>query len=145
MTLSTSSMPSILPGVRERHTKSTDVAITVCLAAPPRKSQSQEDIMNRIAIAAILLAVPALPASAALSGFYDSGEQISAILSSEAVGNALRQAPIGAITNTGTRKDGAKEWEVRTQECDLKVYLVPKAPLGVGKIKYTVEVPKACE
>lgn len=101
--------------------------------------------MKRIVIAAILLAVPALPASAALSGFYDSGEQISTILSSEAVGNALRQAPIGAISNTGTRKDGAKEWEVRTQECDLMVYLVPKAPVGVGKVTYTVEVPKACE
>ena len=101
--------------------------------------------MKKIAIAAVLLVVPALPASAALSGFYDSGEQISTILASEAVGNALRQAPIGAISNTGTRDDGAKEWEVRTQECDLKVYLVPHAPVGVGKTTYTVDVPNACE
>lgn len=101
--------------------------------------------MKKIAITAILIAIPVLPASAALSGFYDSGEQISTILASETVGNALRQAPIGAITNTGTRKDGAHEWEVRTQECDLKVYLVPKAPVGAGKTTYTVEVPKACE
>lgn len=101
--------------------------------------------MKKIAIAAVMITVPALPASGALSGFYDSGEQISTILSSEAVGDAIRQAPIGAITNTGTRDDGAHEWEIRTQECDLKVYLVPKAPAGVGKTTYTVEVPKACE
>lgn len=101
--------------------------------------------MKKLAIAALLLAVPALPASAALSGFNDSGEQISTILSSEAVANALRQAPIGSVSNTGTREDGAHEWEVRTQECDLKVYLVPHAPAGVGKTTYTIDVPKACE
>lgn len=101
--------------------------------------------MKRIVISTILLAGLTAPASAALSGFYDSGEQISAILGSEAVGNALRQAPIGAISNTGTRDDGANEWELRTQECDLKVYLVPHAPAGVGKTTYTVEVPKSCE
>lgn len=101
--------------------------------------------MKKLIITAILLSLPVLPASAALSGFHDSGEQISTILSSEAVANALRQAPIGAITNTGTRKDGAHEWEVRTQECDLKVYLVPHPPAGIGKTTYTVDVPKACE
>lgn len=98
-----------------------------------------------ITITCILTAGLSLPASATLSGFYDSGEQISTILSNEAVGDALRQAPIGAISNTGTRDDGAHEWEVRTQECDLRVYLAPKAPVGVGKVTYTVEVPKACE
>ena len=101
--------------------------------------------MKKIAISVALLALPALPASAALSGFYDSGEQITTILSNETVGNALRQLPIASITNTGTRDDGAKEWEVRTHDCDLKVYLVPKAPSGVGKVTYTVEVPKICE
>lgn len=101
--------------------------------------------MKKLAIAALLLAVPTLPASAALSGFNDSGEQISTILSSEAVANALRQAPIGSVSNTGTREDGAHEWEVRTQECDLKVYLAPHAPAGVGKTTYTVDVPNGCE
>jgi hypothetical protein len=112
---------------------------------PPNQSKLQEDFMKILAIAAMLLAAPALPASAALSGFYDSGEQISTILMSEAVGNALRQAPIGSISNTGTRDDGAHEWEVRTQECDLKVYLVPHAPAGVGKTTYTVDVPNGCK
>jgi hypothetical protein len=101
--------------------------------------------MKKLALAAMLLALPALPASAALSGFYDSAEKISTILSSEAVANALRQAPIGSVSNTGTREDGAHEWEVRTQECDLKVYLIPHAPNGVGKTTYTVDVPNGCE
>lgn len=101
--------------------------------------------MKLITITSILIFGLSPPASAALSGFYDSGEQISTILTSEAVGNALRQAPIGAITNTGTREDGAHEWEVRTQECDLKVYLIPHAPNGVGKTTYTVDVPNGCE
>lgn len=101
--------------------------------------------MKKLAIAAILLALPALPASAALSGFYDSGEQISTILSSAAVANALRQAPIGSVSNTGTREDGAHEWEVRTQECDLIVYVVPHPPTGVGKTTYTVDVPNGCK
>lgn len=102
-------------------------------------------MIKTAAITSILIFGLSLPASAALSGFYDSGEQISTILSSAAVGDAIRQAPIGAITNTGTRNDGAHEWEIRAQDCDLKVYLVPKAPAGVGKVTYAVEVPKACE
>lgn len=87
----------------------------------------------------------AAPAQAALSGFYDSGEQISIILYSTAVADGVRQAPIGAITNTGTRDDGAQEWTVRVQDCDLRVYLTPIPPAGVGKTTYTVDVPGKCE
>lgn len=94
-------------------------------------------------IAAFALA--ATPAHAALSGFYDSGEQITTILGSSEIGNAVRQAPIGAISNTGKRKDGANEWTIRVQECDLVVYLVPVPPKGPGKFTYTVEIPDSCE
>ncbi|MBB4067229.1 hypothetical protein [Gellertiella hungarica] len=87
----------------------------------------------------------ALPAEAAVSGFYDSAEQIGLILSSEAVADAVHQAPIGSISNTGTRKDGANEWTVRVQECDLKVYLKPVLPNGPGKTTYELEAPGACE
>lgn len=99
----------------------------------------------RTATASLIVALAALPAQAALSGFYDSAEQIGVILSSAAVANALHQAPVGAISNTGTRKDGAREWTVRVQACDLKVYLVPVMPNGVGKTTYTIEIPAACE
>lgn len=98
-----------------------------------------------LALPIALLALSGLPAEAALSGFYDSGEQIGLILGSEAVGNAVHQAPIGSISNTGTREDGANEWTVRVQECDLKVYLKPILPNGPGKTTYEIDIPGACE
>lgn len=99
----------------------------------------------RIAISLLAVTLAAVPAHAALSGFYDSAEQIGVILSSAAVANALHQAPVGAISNTGTRKDGAREWTVRVQDCDLKVYLVPVMPNGVGKTTYKIEIPGVCK
>lgn len=96
-------------------------------------------------IAAVIATALATPAAAALSGFYDSAERINTILASSDVANAVRQAPVGAISNTGTREDGASEWQVRTQECDLAVYLVPIPPEGPGKTTYRVEVPGTCE
>lgn len=95
--------------------------------------------------ATLLSATLATPAAAALSGYYDSVEKIGTILSSSIVANAVRQAPIGAITNTGTRKDGASEWQVRTQDCDLLVYLIPVLPDGPGKTTYKLDVPGTCE
>lgn len=85
------------------------------------------------------------PAQAAISGFYDSAEQIQLILTSAAVADALRQAPIGSISNTGTRDDGANEWTVKVQECDLKVYLAPIPPDGVGKTTYSIDASEKCE
>ncbi|PZU24193.1 MAG: hypothetical protein DI589_04740 [Shinella sp.] len=99
----------------------------------------------RIAISLLAVTLAVVPAHAALSGFYDSAEQICVILSSAAVANALHQAPVGAISNTGTRKDGAREWTVRVQDCDLKVYLVPVMPNGVGKTTYKIEIPGVCK
>lgn len=95
--------------------------------------------------ATLLSATLATPAAAALSGYYDSAEKIGTILSSSVVADAVRQAPIGAITNTGTRKDGASEWQVRTQDCDLLVYLIPVLPDGPGKTTYKLDVPGTCE
>ncbi len=96
-------------------------------------------------LTALALVAAAIPAQAAVSGFYDSAEQISTILSSAAVADALRQAPIGHVANTGTRADGAREWQVRTQECDLTVYLKPVPPQGVGKMTYELELGDACQ
>jgi hypothetical protein len=102
--------------------------------------------MNRFILAGVISAqFGATSAQAAVSGYYDSVEQIGVILGSEHVADALHQAPIGAISNTGTRKDGAKEWTIRVQECDLKVYLIPVFPDGVGKTTYRLELPGACE
>ncbi|AWB47112.1 hypothetical protein HYN69_00010 [Gemmobacter aquarius] len=98
-------------------------------------------------IVAGLVMLAASPATAALSGFYDSAEKIATILGSEAVADALRQAPVGAITNTGTTKDGADEWTVRTQDCDLVVALTAQPlPEGmVGKATYDLRIATPCE
>ncbi len=87
----------------------------------------------------------AAPAQAALSGFHDSAEQIAMILSSAAVADGVRQAPIGSVSNTGTRDDGAHEWTVQVQDCDLRVYLMPIPPAGVGKTTYAIDIPGKCE
>lgn len=92
----------------------------------------------------LLLALAASPAQAMLSPYYDSAEKISAILQSAEVADALHQAPIGAIMNTGTAPDGADEWTVRVQECDLVVRLIAVAPDGIGKFTYRVEVAGPC-
>lgn len=95
-------------------------------------------------VAAAALALLATPASAALSGFHDSAEQITAILQSAEVADALRQAPIESIEREGSRSDGAIKWEVETEACDLDVYLTPIKPDGVGKTTYQVEVNDLC-
>lgn len=95
-------------------------------------------------LSAILPLLAAAPAHAGLSGFYDSAEQIGVILSSAKVADAVRQAPVGSVSSTGTRKDGAREWTVRTQACDLKLYLLPVPPKGLGKTTYRLEIPGKC-
>lgn len=101
--------------------------------------------MKYILATTILCTSFAAPAAAALSGYYDSAEKITTILASSTVADAVRQAPVGSISNTGTRKDGASEWQVRTQECDLLVYLIPVLPDGPGKTTYKLDVPGKCE
>lgn len=95
----------------------------------------------------VIAVCAASPAAAALSGFYDSAEKIGAILSSAAVADALGQASVGSISNTGTAKDGADEWTVRTQECDLVVVLdAQPMPEGmVGKTTYGVRIVTPCQ
>ena len=89
----------------------------------------------------------ASPASAMLSPWYDSGEKIRAILQSAEVADAVRQAPIGAISNIGTSKEGNDLWEVRVQQCDLTVEVIADAPSAgmVGKATYTVRPVGVCE
>ena len=93
----------------------------------------------------LVAVLAASPAMAMLSGYYDSAEKITAILQSDAVADAVRQGPIGSISNTGTAADGADEWTVRVQDCDLVVRVIGHAPEGVGKFTYTVEVTTPCQ
>jgi hypothetical protein len=94
---------------------------------------------------ALSVLTAANPAAAMLSPYYDSAEKISTILASAEVADALHQAPIGAISNTGTTKEGYDIWTVRVQECDLEVHLIAVPPAGVGKTTYKVELAGACQ
>ncbi len=100
-------------------------------------------IVKFIATAAIWTAI-GFPAHAALSGFYDSAEQIKTILDSPEVADALRQLPIKSMERENDRSDGAIKWEIEAGNCDLDVYLRPIAPTGVGKTTYSIEVGRAC-
>ena len=101
--------------------------------------------MKHLIAATLACTALASPAAAALSGYYESAERIATILSSSMVADAVGQAPVGSISNTGTRKDGASEWQVRTQDCDLTVYLIPVVPEGPGKTTYRLDIPGRCE
>lgn len=103
--------------------------------------------MPRLALAFALTAtLLANPASAALSGYHDSAAKIAAILASPQVADALRQMPVRSVENTGTAADGADEWTVRTQDCDLaiKVTAHPPADGMVGMTSYTAEPLGSC-
>lgn len=100
--------------------------------------------MHKIIFALPAFFLAATPIQAALSGYYDSAEKIDAILKSPDVADAVRQAPIGAISNTGTDKDGADLWQVRVQDCDLTVRVIAIPPKGVGKTTYKTELKGKC-
>ena len=85
------------------------------------------------------------PGQAAVSGYYNSVEQIEAILQSEELGDALRQLPVTSLIMTGTRRDGAIEWTVKTKRCRLKLYLIAVPPQGLGKTTYQLETPNSCK
>lgn len=97
----------------------------------------------RLSAATLLLA--STPAHAALSGFYDSAEQIKTIIESAEVADALRQLPIESLEREGVRGDGAIRWEIEAEGCDLTVHLRPALPAGVGMTTYDIEVGRTCQ
>lgn len=101
-------------------------------------------VLRPALIAALLLVAP--PATAALSGWYDSAAKIGVILGDGGIADLLHQAPIRAIENTGTTPDGQDEWTVRTQDCDLTVKVIAHPPEDgmVGMTTYTVEPLGSC-
>ena len=97
------------------------------------------------ALAGLILS--AMPASAALSGYYDSAEQIGAILSSSQVADALAQMPVEKLEHERTTSDGMQEWAVESRDCDLSVFLraVPPAGGAAGKTTYEVASITRCD
>lgn len=87
----------------------------------------------------------AMPAQAALSGYYDSLEQIQAVVQDARVGNALKQLPISHIeSQAGAPGDTTRQWRVRSQDCELTILLEAKPPNGPGKTTYAVKQVSAC-
>jgi hypothetical protein len=99
----------------------------------------------RVIACVLTCALSASPAMAMQSPFYDSAEKITAVLQSEAVADAVRQAAIGQISEIGKDNAGIALWQVRVQECDLTVRLIAHPPKGVGKITYSVELTGPCK
>jgi hypothetical protein len=95
-------------------------------------------------LATLIVIAFAMPSFAALSGYYDSAEKINAIFANPDIGNALRQAPIGALSEIGKDKDGASLWMLRVQNCDLTVRVIATKPKGVGKVTYRAEPKGRC-
>lgn len=91
-------------------------------------------------LAALAAALGGTTTPASADRFEDSAQQIDAILRSDQVADAVDHAPIGHMANVGTRKDGAAEWEVRVQHCDLVVFLIPVA----GGSSYRIDLPREC-
>ena len=100
----------------------------------------------RVCVFAIA-ALCATPALGMVSGFYDSANKIAAIFASGAVADALGQAPVGSVSEIGTSKDGAGQWMIRTQDCDLIVEVIAQPlPEGmVGTPAYSVQIAKGCD
>lgn len=88
--------------------------------------------------------VLASPAAAALSGYYDSVAQITAVLNSKELGDALHQLPVTDIERKHDDNANRPVWEVETQRCSVKVVLDVIAPAGVGRTDYRVSSISAC-
>lgn len=56
-------------------------------------------------LALIATASLASPATAAVSGFYDSATQIEVIMQNGQVADAVKQLPLRSIARAGSRKD----------------------------------------
>lgn len=100
--------------------------------------------MTRSLFAGLALALaPALPAFAALPPYADRIEQITTIISSEALAERLNGSPINSLDFEGIGAGGAIRWEVDSEGCDVDIWLEPQPmPEGmVGKVTYLLRTP----
>ena len=85
-------------------------------------------------VAAAILAIAATPASAALSGYWDSSKVIHAILGNDRVADALRQQPIESIART---ENG---YQIRSQDCSVEVRVNRTAPDRPGPTRFSLSI-----
>ncbi|WP_156933622.1 hypothetical protein [Paracoccus sp. J39] len=82
------------------------------------------------------LAVQAMPASAALSGYWDSSKILHAILGDNRLADALKQQPIERIEKT------AEGYEVSSRDCAVQVKVTSIAPDHPGPTRHTISIGK---
>ena len=98
-------------------------------------------------VCALALSAAALMPAAAratVSGFHDRAAQIGVILSSDAVAEALRQAPVKSLEFEGTRADGGLRWEIESSDCEVDVVLKATPPQGAGAVRYAIAEVGRC-
>lgn len=97
----------------------------------------------RVTLAAVSL-LAALPAQAALSGFYDSAAQIAVITADPLVADAVKQLPIEEISRTRTHEDGRVDWRIRTLRCTVTAQLEPRRRSTIGPVNWVLRSVSPC-
>lgn len=86
------------------------------------------------------LAMHGLPASAALSGYWESSKVLYQILGDANVADALKQQPIESITKTDAG------YRLTSRNCAVDVRVTEMIPARPGPAKVTVRIGKGrCE
>lgn len=85
-------------------------------------------------IIASALMAPALPASAALSGYWDSSKILHAVLGDNRLADALKQQPIERIEKT------AEGYEVSSRDCTVQVRVTSSVPDHPGPTRHTLSI-----
>lgn len=87
-------------------------------------------------IIASALMAPALPASAALSGYWDSSKILHAVLGDNRLDDSLKQQPIERIEKT------TEGYEVSSWDCTVQVRVESSAPDHPGPTRHTISIGK---
>lgn len=85
-------------------------------------------------IIASALIAPALPASAALSGYWDSSKILHAVLGDNRLADALKQQPIERIEKT------TEGYEVSSRDCMVQVRVVSRVPNHPGPTRHSISI-----
>lgn len=89
------------------------------------------------AFLATVMILPALPAAAALSGYWDSAKILHAILGDNRLADALRQQPVERIEKTA---DG---YAVSSRDCSVQVKVESVAPDRPGPTRHSIRIGKS--
>lgn len=96
--------------------------------------------MKGIYVGALICAATALPACAAVSGYWDSSKVLHAILGNGQVADALRQQPVQTITRI------ERGYRLSSQACTVDVTVTRTLPNRPGPTTFALSVgPGQCD